>query len=327
MSRFTFLGLIACNLVWSANPIASKILVSAFGAESTAWLRTVSAALALVVLLAFNQLRSKVRLKTSLEFLKKLTLNEWTLLGLLGFFSFSCAPLLNMTGLLSSQATDNILIVSLEPLATVILARIFIGEAFYFYHFVSFVLALTGFALLTELLPFSKARVIDAHMLGNLVLLLAVIAESVYSLLVKKLQRTLGSMQILSIALGLGVVFLTLIVLGWKGRLLNPGAHFELRTFLAILYLGPIGTTLTFWFWTRTLVQVSVPTIALTLFVQPVIGLILSGFILHEQVSPAQTLGGALILFAVSVPLSSGRWQRMGNKLRKLFKSPKKFSI
>jgi drug/metabolite transporter (DMT)-like permease len=68
---------------------------------------------------------------------------------------------------------------------------------------------------------------------------------------------------------------------------------------LATLWLGPLGTTATYLYWMYALKEAPVATVALTLFVQPVVGSLLGTVLLGEKLTAIQALGGAIIVLAV----------------------------
>ncbi|MGZ3708101.1 MAG: EamA family transporter, partial [Bdellovibrionota bacterium] len=94
-----------------------------------------------------------------------------------------------------------------------------------------------------------------------------------------------------------GAIFLTIAVALSVG--LPDFTHFTLRSAVAILWLGPLGTMGVYLYWIRTLAHAPVAGLALTLFLQPVLGAALSYLLLGERLEPIQILGGALIFSAV----------------------------
>jgi drug/metabolite transporter (DMT)-like permease len=71
-----------------------------------------------------------------------------------------------------------------------------------------------------------------------------------------------------------------------------------LKSALALLWLGPLGTTAAYLFWIYVLARASVSSMTLTLFVQPVMGAFFGYLFLKEQLTALQLSGGALILAA-----------------------------
>ena len=87
-------------------------------------------------------------------------------------------------------------------------------------------------------------------------------------------------------------------------------AHFSERitwtSGLALLWLGPFGTTLSYVFWMSALSKAPVASVALTLLVQPLFGALWGTLFLAEPFPLAKQLGGGLILAGLLLTA----WQR-----------------
>jgi len=219
----------------------------------------------------------------------------WLLALSLGFLTFCFSPLLQMTGLDASRATDNALIIAIEPLMTIVLARFFLGEAMARSTVLALAASLVGFAMLSGL---NWERVtFGANLFGNLILLLSLTGEAAYSSLGRKLSQRRAPVAVFGTALLAGVVFLTFATAVLAG--LPDLSLLETSAWLALLWLGPFGTALSYLYWMHALETIPVAPLALTLFVQPIAGTVWGYLFLDERLTPAQAAGGALILAAV----------------------------
>jgi len=100
-----------------------------------------------------------------------------------------------------------------------------------------------------------------------------------------------------------GVIALTLVITvtqgaGSLGQFLYPEA-WSWEFFLAMLWIGPVGTAFTYLYWMFALENLSVGSLALTLFVQPLVGAAFGSLFLGEYLTGMQWLGGVLILASV----------------------------
>lgn len=178
----TLLSLILCNVIWSAHPLMGKYLLLGFSPEQSAWLRYLSALISYtlaVAVLKFSPVSRKMF--RGEPFMRPKNSSEAILLLALGFSAFCFSPLLQMTGLASSRATDNSLITAMEPLFTVFIAWLMLHERPSRMHIISFAVALVGFALLTGLGSSPLGLAFDSHLLGNVLLLLSLVGEAMYS--------------------------------------------------------------------------------------------------------------------------------------------------
>jgi drug/metabolite transporter (DMT)-like permease len=299
----TLFGLIFCNFIWSAHPMMGKYLMLGFSPEQGAWLRYASALLAYSLAVGVSRVFAKRGLRALLgdePFFVPRTARDASLLFLLGFAAFCFSPLLQMTGLSSSRATDNSLIVALEPLMTVLLAWLVLKERPTRVHFIAFGVALAGFALLTGLGPAAFSNGLEPHLLGNLLMLASLVGEALYSAIGRKLIVRHPPTAVFGSAIVFGVICLTAFTQIRTGLpTWQQCLHMPWQSAIALLWLGPFGTALSYLFWMRALSAAPVASIALTLFIQPVLGPLWGGVFLGERLSVMQCLGSGLILVAV----------------------------
>jgi drug/metabolite transporter (DMT)-like permease len=296
----TLLGLIAANLVWSAHPAMGKLVLESVTPAHGAWFRYAGALAAyLVAMAALRAAGSRARLGPA--FLAPSRAADWGWLVILGFFTFCFSPLLQMTGLRASRATDNSLIIAIEPLMTVLVTALVVRQRPQAYHWFSFALALTGFSLLAGLSPGRVLGGWDPHVWGNVILLVSLLGEAVYSAVGLKLVPRYPSMAVFGSALAVGVLLLTAGTWLYAG----PPAFGDLsaRSAFGLLWLGPLGTTATYLYWMIVLPEAPVASLAVTLFIQPLLGAVWGYVFLGERLTPVQAAGGALILLAVVVPV------------------------
>lgn len=295
----TLLGLITCNLIWSANPIMGKALLTHFSPLAVAWLRTTSAGVGYLLLRAFLKLRAPQELRAGLLVWPRAR-RDRLLLVALGFLPFCFAPLLQMTGLNASFASENALIVAMEPLMTVLLAWLFLKERLTRGHVAAFSLAVTGFAMLSGFYPGGADQGWDPHLVGNLIILASLLGEASYSVLASHILLRYPTLPVFGTAVAIGATFLTTILLVKEG--LPDVRGVPGPAWAALFWLGPIGTTFTYYFWLRTLSQgVSVSSMAITLFIQPIVGPLLGVLGLGEHLQMVQVLGALLILAGVGL--------------------------
>jgi probable blue pigment (indigoidine) exporter len=72
------------------------------------------------------------------------------------------------------------------------------------------------------------------------------------------------------------------------------------RAWCGVLWTGPLGTAVCYLFWIRALREATVTAVAVTLFVQPLMGALWGALFLGEWLSFRQLLGAGLILAAVA---------------------------
>lgn len=307
MSFQVLVGLILCNVIWAANPIMAKILLETFEPSQVAWIRYSSATVFYLLFVSSvktgNQLGLPV-LRGGGEFFARprVTRDLLLLLGV-GGSAFCFAPLVGLAGLHRTGAIDNALLIAMEPLVTVLLAILFLGERLSRAQFFSFTLALLGFGFLSGLAFTRPSQWFgEPSIVGNLILVVSLAGEAGYSIFARRLAGRFPMTQVFGSALILGFGALSLAVLSSSSLpAVDSLLGMSSREWLAVLWLGPFGSTLTYLYWLVAIERTAVSSAALTLFVQPIVGALLGALVLGESMTVAKWLGGGMILFAVGL--------------------------
>jgi drug/metabolite transporter (DMT)-like permease len=298
MSPLDLLLLLVANLFWAINPTAGKVLIAQTDPLTTAWLRYAGAALALAA--AWPWIRGAGACDP--ETPRPLPLRDKAIVAAIGATTCFLAPLCQMSGLGASTAVSNSILMTTEPLFTLLLAwlllrgRLTRQESYMMAVAAAGALVLSGIFSSTGLCDIPRA--LRQWSRGDLLLLAAIFCEACYSVLPKMLAGRYPGPRIYAPALAVGFSLLSVTAF------LHGGPHlvwFSARGWLAFFWLGPFGTTLTYLFWLH-LVQrgIPLPALAATLYFQPVIGAAAGMIVLHEPLRRDQMLGGALILAAVT---------------------------
>ncbi len=289
MSLRIGLGLFVCNAFWSANSVMAKVLLRSMSPLQAAWTRYAAAGVALALALPFLRGAFKgsprLRIKDAPDFMG---------VGLLPFF---VAPLLNMTGLSMAQATENSLIVATEPLWTVALAALFLGERLSGRALSAVGLAIVGFVLLASGSSFAG---LGNFSLGNILFMCVQACEGSFSLFSKRLSlRGWKPIPLFVIAWFLGFTGLSAVLLAKEG--LPAFCAWDLPTFGAAAWIGGLGSTFGYVYWITALQKISLVPMALSLFLQPLLGAVLGVALLGERLSGQQIVGGGLIFVALGI--------------------------
>jgi drug/metabolite transporter (DMT)-like permease len=147
-----------------------------------------------------------------------------------------------------------------------------------------------------------------AELIGILMIIASLLGEGFFSvggrLLV--LERAgLGSLATFTRSLTWGVLLLSVIILPVHGA--PDWQSFTVSRGLALLWIGPFGTAISYYIWLRLLDSVPVSVLSISLFVQPLAGIAFSCMILGESVGISRLVGGVLILAAMSIQVFGKR--------------------
>jgi drug/metabolite transporter (DMT)-like permease len=296
MPLLLWIQLIACNVIWAMNPALGKVLIQEIGPAGAAWIRYFGALAAyLLVAVLYPLFLGKKGRWAGTIFLKTSAFKDFGTIFLIGCSTFFFSPLTQMLGLSHSTALNNSLLVALEPVFTVLFSWLLLKERLTRVQVGAFLVAFMGFVLLSRML--SEELSFGASV-GDLALAISTAGEGLYAVLAKKLLDRHRPSAVFGTALALGVLLLTAVVFSFTG--IPALGHLSFRGLFAAFWIGPIGTTATYFFWLWVLQKgVAIGDMALTLFVQPVVGALLGYFVLKESMTVFQAFGGALILLAV----------------------------
>ena len=223
---------------------------------------------------------------------------DFWLTALMGIIVFVGAPRLQVAAVQRGQAGDAAVLMALEPLITSLGAALFLREHIGPRRWIGFGLGLAGVVLMAEIWrP-------DFHLPGlaaNALFVASFVCEAAYSIMGKPLIGRAGLIKILALALVSG----TLVNLAVDGRHTLEAAG-RLTTFAWVLlaYLILICTLAGYIVWFVVIEQTEVNVTALTVFLQPVIGVIIATVALKESLHWGQLWGSLAIVAGLAVALS-----------------------
>lgn len=222
----------------------------------------------------------------------------------MGALVFCGAQQLQVAGTYLGRAGDTSVLIALDPLVTSLGAALFLGERIVPRRWLGCGLGMLGVVSLAR--PWRD----DFHwasLAANGLVLLSLVCEAAYSALGKPLLERVGTLKLLTVALvgGMGVNLL----------LTGPHALAGLHTMPAwawwlVAYLVFICTLLGYTLWFVVIREAEVSAVALTIFVQPVAGLLIVNVWLKEPLHAGQLWGS----LAIAAGLAVGLRNRTGHR-------------
>jgi len=128
---------------------------------------------------------------------------------------------------------------------------------------------------------------------GNLSLVGAAITWALYSVLIRLVTRNLDTLRVSLVAF-VGGLFITVPAALWEWKTIGVGA-IDGMVIAGILYLGIISTALAMFLWNTAFATLPAGIASLTLFAQPLVGVLLGALLLEERLTALFFLGGVLI--------------------------------
>lgn len=203
-----------------------------------------------------------------------------------GFFLF---------GLARSTASHASLLYALTPLAVLLLARRMLGEGAVMSKLAGTAVAFAGVAIILLERGLAHEREV---LVGDLMLLVAVFAWALYTVLSKPLTMRYGAMPVTTWSIVAGTVF-TLPAYLIPGAV-PPLSAIRLEVWGGILYLAVGTSVVAYPLWMYALKHLDASKVAITTNLQPILTAILSWIVFRERFTPGFLIGAALVLAGVT---------------------------
>jgi drug/metabolite transporter (DMT)-like permease len=280
------LRLTAVAAIWGGTFIAGRVASLAMGAPEAALWRYV---VACVVLVAFAFWREGG--------LPRLTRTQAIAVAFLGLTGIAAYNLCFMWGLERVPASRGSLIMALNPAAIMLGGALFLGEPLTRARVLGVVVALVGVAIVLG--HGNPAELFTGHVgWGEGALFGCVLAWAAYTLIGKRVLGGLSPLAATTYASLAGVAFL-LVANVFTGSLALPPA--EPRVWVALLFLGAIGTALAFvWFYDGVL-TIGPARTAVFINLVPVFAIAFGVLLLGEKLEAPMLIGGAIVVAGIYI--------------------------
>ncbi len=299
-----FGALVLVNLLWAVQYPAYEIAAERM---EPAALNFWTLALATAILVPFwwrGRAAARPSVRTS-----SVAIGEYLLMGLLGIIPPS---VLLSWGIAHSSAANAAILSLTIPLLMTLLAVPMLGERLTPTRVACLALGLAGTLLIStrDLAQLSFSRTL---LLGNVVLLLAGLGSAFYNTYSKKLLARYSEVEVLLYSYIVAAVACAVISILAEERPFFRVRGYGASTWLAVLSLGllPWGLAMLLWMW--VLKRLDVGQVSASIYLLPLFGLGLSVAMLHEHITAAQLIGGALTVVGTAVlTLHEGRQTASG---------------
>ena len=221
-------------------------------------------------------------------------------MSLLGFIGITLFSVGLFYGIKLSTAINGALLTNTQPIFTAILGPILIAEALSKKKILGVAVGIAGMILVVTNGNFRTFEIEGTAVIGNLLLIGASLVLSLYSMLIKKYAIKYGSIIPTWISMLSGTFFILIINI-FRGQ--SPTQLFALPTLsiVLVLYLGIIGTSLTYLIFNRALIHMSVVTATSYKLLIPVFGLFFAVTFLGEQPGIATLIGIFVVVSSVYI--------------------------
>ncbi len=281
----TFAGIIsglAAASIWGGMYVVSKVVLEVIPPFSLLTLRLIMGAMALGVVIYVRNKRATVKVALTKEFF-------WQSF-LVGFVGYGISLGFQFVGTKLSTASNGSLVTSATPAFVLLFAPFLLGEKSTPRRIIALVISTLG--VLAVIDP-RNAELSPSLFWGNMSLLAAALTWALYSVLVRKVSKSMDLLTSSTIMLLGGLP--SSIALGiWE---INTQGIGEITWGIigGLLFLGIISTAIAMFLWNYAFAELPAAVASLTFFAQPVVGSLLGWFFLAEKITPLFLAGGVLI--------------------------------
>jgi drug/metabolite transporter (DMT)-like permease len=272
-------------VVWGASFIATKIAVGQITPTVVVWIRfTMGIPIIGLVVVGRRQFAWPKG-------------KEWLYFTLLGFIGISFHQWLQSNGLQTAQATTTAWIVSTSPVFIALLAWAALKEKISAVQIVGVIIALAGVVVVVSKGDFLRFFEGQFGVIGDFLIFISAINWAVFSILSRRGLREHPSTRMTFWIMTTGWLITSVAFFAQNGLAEIP--KITLRGWLALVYLGIFTTGLAYIAWFDALSVLPAAQTGAFLYVEPLTSMAVAALILHEKVTVASILGGAVILIGI----------------------------
>lgn len=275
-------ALLGVQAFFGSLPVFGKVVLKVIPAFALVGFRVGITALALFAIVRF---KNELALADKRDYLRFFGLS---------FFAVTFNQLFFITGLSLTKASNTSLLAVTIPLFTLGIGAAIGAEKLRKRKIFGIVLAAIGVILLID--P-RKASFLSETTLGDFLIILNSLCYGIYIAFSKELITRNGALRSVAWVFIFASIFV--VPLGIYSLFTIDIYAVEAKIWLAVLYIGVVATLLPYLFNAWALARVNPSTVAVFVYLQPLIGFILAVFLLGEPVSFVVIIAGILIFTGV----------------------------
>ena len=283
--------MLGANVVYGTSYVVARVTLESVPPATLAFSRLLIAWLALALLSRAQPAPSLSR-------------DDRRAIAFMGILGFAAAYVCSNWGIAHSTATNAALLITVEPVAMILLSPWYLGERLSRRGAVGAALTIVGtVVLVVDGIPGVTERLVP-HWAGDLVLVLAGVAYASYSLLGRRVLERHAPLAVTTRSLMWGAAAL----MPFAGLEWASGARpaWTVAAVTGTAYLAVVITALGYVVWNWALARVPAPRAAIFLNVQPIVGALLGTVLLGEPVTVFTVLGGVLVMTGLAVAFGPG---------------------
>jgi drug/metabolite transporter (DMT)-like permease len=277
--------LVAVPAIWGGTFVGGKFVVASLSPLMGSFARYVIACAALLV--------AAFVLEGGLPKLTRQQLFGTVVLGLLGVFAYN---LFFMGALARVPASRAALIIALNPVITISISSVVLGERLSGVRWLGVAVALIGVWIVVshgDVVSVAAASV----GVGELFMLAAVTSWALYTVIGRQVLKGLSPLAATSYAALWGTLMLGVVAAPHFGAL--SAAQFGWKVVVSLAYLGVLGTAVAFVWYYTSIKRFGASVSAIFTNLVPVFGVAISVLVLGDSLLPSMLIGGAVAVCGV----------------------------
>ncbi len=286
--QLAFLAALIATIIWGATPPIAKLTFTEMPPFVAAFLRFVMATILILPILGFQSKLSKVKIA------------DYPLMFVLSLLGITLSIGLFFVGLNLTSAMEAGIIISTGPLFNAVAAKLILKEKVSFLHWLGISLASVGTLVIIVIAPFVEKNISTNYsLLGNLLLLLAVLAGTGFNILSKESFKKFDSSTIIGFSFTIGA-FTFLPFALWENAIHTDWIlNLTINGLLGLLYLGIFASLCAYLLYEWSLEKLPISKTLPMTFLQPVVTVVVAVPLLGEKITPTFIVGSVLILLGM----------------------------
>jgi drug/metabolite transporter (DMT)-like permease len=244
---------------------------------------------------------------------------DWRAVAGLGLLFFGLFPILFNASLMYTTAARGALALATVPLQTLIVGAMFGVEPLTGRKLGGVLVAMAGVAI-ALLSGLSGAPAPDGAWSGDLLMIGAGLCLAISNVWSKPFIRRSGPLQFTAMMMGSGALFL--IVISWLHGGFNAAYLFSFEQWLAVLYLGIVGSAVTFYLWAFALQRTTPTRVAVSVTVNPLVASLMGVTLLNEPLRWNLVVGLLAVCVGIAIAVTKGSSATSANLDLQETKSP-----
>lgn len=278
-------------IAWGSSFAATKIIVNDVPPLTLAFYRCAIGALTLLSIFFIRNGRNAGKALADIP---------WRVIVLLGFSGVTVFYIFFNLSVKMTSASVGALLQGFIPVCIAVLAAIFLKEKLSRKQVIGIIVSVTGVILIGFLSP-NEGNTSNS-ITGNLLMIIAVIAWGVYTIISKKVADR-DPLLITSLSSFVGAVLLLPAAVYENYGKAWP--HVSSTGWLIIFFLGAIASGICYFLYNKSLQLLSAAQVGNFINLDPLVGFLIALVFLHESVNTLQLVGAVLVV--AGIILSTGK--------------------